>query len=362
MNNNLRNWFNPLFSHPERLNLWTCLALVMLAIRYFGALLTPVLLSLVIAYLLHWPVMFLQRYLRLSYFGSALVTYFSFLGLVMSLCVLIMPLIVRQLHNLLTQLPELTARSQDVLADLQHRYPGYISSEQIQNLTHDLTQFMTYSTQWILSSLITSIPDLMALSVYLVLVPLLVYFLLTDQHKILAWLAEFLPRRRRLIIEVWTEVYTKTGHYVRGKALEILIVWIISAIIFTGMRLPYAMLLGLLTGLSAAVPYIGTVVVAIPVTAVGFLEWGLNQELFYLLIIYSIINFLDSHLLFPFLFAEAVSLHPIAIMIATLFFGGLLGFWGVFLSIPLAVLSNSVFNTFKRSQVYDATFEEEPLE
>ena len=172
-----------------------------------------------------------------------------------------------------------------------------------------------------------------------------------DQDKILNWIVEFLPQRRRLILDVWKEVYTKTGHYVRGKALEILIVWVVTAVIFSAMQLPYAMLLGLLTGLSAAVPYIGTVVVTVPVVMVGFLEWGWSHELFYLLAVYAAINLLDSHLLFPFLFSEAMSLHPIAIMTATLVFGGLLGFWGVFFSIPLAVLANSMLNTMKQVHV-----------
>lgn len=351
MNNSLRDWLKPLLSDPERLNLWTCLIFVVLVIKYIGALLTPVLLALVLAYLLHWPVLFLERYLRLSYSASVLITYFTFLGSTLGVQALIMPLVLRQLHNLLTQLPQLTTRSYDALSELHHYYPRYVSAEQIQSLTSEVTHFMNYCTQWILSSLITSIPDLIALCVYLILVPLLVYFFLMDQHQILNWIVQFLPRRRQLIIEVWTEVYTKTGHYVRGKALEILIVWVVSAIVFSYMQLPYALLLGLLTGLSAAVPYIGTVVVAVPVITVGFLEWGLSQELFYLLVVYGVINFLESHVLFPFLFAEAMSLHPIAIMVATLVFGGLLGFWGVFLSIPLAVLTNSVFSTVKKSHV-----------
>jgi putative permease len=350
MNNTLLAWLNPLFSNPERLNLWACLIVVALICQYAGPLLTPVMLSIVIAYLLQWPVTFFQRRLRLPHQAAVFITYFTFLGAVIGLYGLIMPLVLRQLHNLLTQLPQLTTRSHEVLAFLHEQYPSYISAEQTQSLTSEVRHLMNYCTQWILSTLITSIPDLIALSVYLVLVPLLIYFFLMDHELILGWISEFLPRRRRLIIEVWKEVYTKTGHYVRGKAVEILIVWIATAIIFAAMKVPYAMLLGLLTGLSAAIPYVGTVIVAVPVVMVGFLEWGWSQQLLYLLVVYITINFVDSHVLFPLLFAESMALHPVAIMVATLIFGGLLGFWGIFFSIPLAVLADSVFNTFKQSQ------------
>jgi putative permease len=353
MNNTLRSWLNPLVSHPERLNLWACLLVTVFVVKCIGPLLSPIILSLVIAYLLQWLVVFLQRHLHLPHRAAVLITYFAFLGAIVGLYGLIMPLVLRQLQSLLTQLPQLTVRSQAVFTYLHERYPGHISEEQIQSLTGEVRNLMNSCGQWILSSLITSIPDLIALSIYLVLAPLLIYFFLMDQHQILGWIAGFLPQRRRLILEVWTEVYTKTGHYVRGKVVEILIVWVVTAIIFSWMQLPYAILLGLLTGLSAAVPYVGTVVVTVPVAMVGFLEWGWSQELFYLLAVYGLINFLDSHLLFPFLFAEAMSLHPVAIMVATLVFGGLLGFWGVFFSIPLAVLTDSVLNTIKRSQIRD---------
>lgn len=348
MNTTLRTWLHPYFSNPERFNLWICLLFISATFACLGNIIAPVMVAIIIAYLLQWPISFLQR-LRVPRIVAVLLVYTLFMGIIISLCGLMVPMLLKQLQHLLKALPKITTHTQTLLDYLHERHPHYISADQVQSLTIELKQAMNYSGQWIVSTSLTSIPDIFALSIYLVLVPLLVYFFLMDQQPIIDWIVGFLPKQRRLILEVWTEVYTKTGHYVRGKAVEVVIVWIITSGAFAWMQLPYAMLLGLLTGVSVIIPYIGAVIVTIPIVIVGFLEWGWSPDFAYLLIVYTIITVLDAHLLFPLLFAEAMSLHPVAIMIATLVFGGLLGFWGVFLSIPLAVLAKSVLNTLKQS-------------
>ena len=72
----------------------------------------------------------------------------------------------------------------------------------------------------------------------------------------------------------------------------------------------------------------------------------LNPEFYYLILAFVISQLLDGNLVVPFLFSEAVNLHPLTIIIAVLIFGGLWGFWGVFFAIPLATLVKAVFNAF----------------
>ncbi len=347
MNTTLRTWLHPYFSNPERFNLWICLLFIGVILAFLGPLLAPVLVSMVIAYLLQWPISSLQQ-LHVPRIIAVLLVYSIFMGLIIGLCVLIIPLLLKQIQTLFTELPQLTNRCETLLLYFHERYPHFISTEQVQNLINDLKHVVNHLGQWILSTSLTSIPNIIAISVYLVLVPLLIYFFLMDQKHIIDWIIGFLPNQRRLITEVWTEVYTKTGHYVRGKAVEIMIVWIVTSGAFSIMQLPYSMLLGLLSGISVIIPYIGSVIVTIPIVIISFLEWGWSRNFGYLLAIYSVITVLDANVLFPLLFAEAMSLHPVAIMVSTLIFGGILGFWGIFFSIPLAVLANSLLNILKQ--------------
>jgi putative permease len=190
-------------------------------------------------------------------------------------------------------------------------------------------------------------PQAVILVVLLVL-PLLVFFFLKDKDRILAWFRDFLPADFTLTQQVWQEVDVQMGNYVRGKFWEIIIVWGVSAAVFAYMDLQFAMLLGFMVGLSVIVPYVGAVVITIPVALVGFFQWGWGSEFVWLITAYLIIQMLDGDVLVPLLFSEVVDLHPVAIIVAVLVFGGLWGFWGVFFSIPLAAVVQAVLKVWPR--------------
>jgi len=200
---------------------------------------------------------------------------------------------------------------------------------------------------------LTSIPGLITWMVYLVLVPLLVFFMLKDRQKITSWLISFLPQKRKMLTQVWVEVNGQIANYVRGKVTEIVILGLATYMAFLYFDLRYAVLLASLVGLSALIPYIGSVVVTIPVILVAYLQWGWSSDFQYLLTVYAIIQILDGNLLVPLLFSEAVNLHPVAIIVATLLFGGIWGFWGIFFAIPLATIVKAVLNAWPHARVKD---------
>jgi putative permease len=147
---------------------------------------------------------------------------------------------------------------------------------------------------------------------------------------------------------IWSEMDMQFANYVRGKAIEILIVGLASLLAFLILDLNYAALLALLVGLSVLIPYIGATVVTLPVLLVGYMQWGWGLDFFWLFIVYGAIQFVDGNLLVPLLFSEVVNLHPVSIIIAVLLFGGIWGFWGVFFAIPLATLVKAVYNAWPR--------------
>ncbi|CAN0599704.1 unnamed protein product, partial [Laminaria digitata] len=94
------------------------------------------------------------------------------------------------------------------------------------------------------------------------------------------------------------------------------------------------------------IPYLGAALVTLPVLLVGFFQWGFTNEFYWLMAVYFVIQGLDGNVLVPLLFSEAVNLHPVAIILAVLFFGGIWGLWGVFFAIPLATLIKAVINAW----------------
>lgn len=321
--------------------LWLFLVFVVVIFALFSKMLAPVLVSVVIAYLLQWFIVRLERW-HVPHVLAVGIVYILFLGLVVFAILGFLPSLWHQLSNLVNEFPTMLVRGQTLLTTLPDRYPAYISNGQITDFLLGFKNEIAHVGQLILTASFASIPSIMAAIIYLVLVPLLVYFFLMDRKRILQWLKRYLPTKRRLITQVWRDVYAQIGNYVRGKVLEMIIVWLSCYITFGLMGLQYAMLLSVIVGMSVIIPYIGGVIVTVPVVVIAFLQWGWNAQFAYLLLAYAIITILDANILIPLLFAEAVNLHPVAIIIAILVFGGLLGFWGVFFAIPLATVVRAV--------------------
>jgi putative permease len=185
--------------------------------------------------------------------------------------------------------------------------------------------------------------------VYLILLPLLVFFFLKDKVTIIEWAKNFLPKEDELVVRVWRDVDRQIGNYVRGKFWEIIIVWGVSYLTFLVLGLRYAMVLSVCLGISVLVPFVGVAVVTIPVVLVAWFQWGWSADFAYLVIAYIVIKELDANLLVPLLFSEVNDLHPVAIIVAVLLFGGLWGVLGLFFAIPLANLVQAVINAWPKS-------------
>jgi len=91
--------------------------------------------------------------------------------------------------------------------------------------------------QVLLSYSLSSIPGVIEIVIYLILVPLLVFFFLKDSRNIIDWFKQYLPSNHGLVIQVWEEVNRKIGAYVRGRVVEIIIVGFVTSVVFSLSRL-----------------------------------------------------------------------------------------------------------------------------
>ncbi|MEH6570464.1 MAG: AI-2E family transporter [Halioglobus sp.] len=347
-----RKWYDRYLFEEESILLLVLLALSMVAFMTIGDILVPLLASLVLAYLMQGLSTKLQGYGLPQWLGFT-VSFLVFVGIFFGMTLGLLPLAWRQLLSLAGELPRMLERGQDLLGVLPQRYPDFFGDGQLgQYLDMAQTEVASFGQKLVAYSLAT-IPGILTLMVYMVLIPILVFFFLKDREEILAWLGNFLPKERPLLNKIWVEMDTQVANYARGKVLEIMVVGIVSYVSFSWMGLNYAALLALLVGLSVIVPYIGAMLVTLPVVLVGFFQWGFSSEFYYLFLVYCIIQGLDGNVLVPLLFSEAVNLHPVAIILAVLFFGGIWGLWGVFFAIPLATFIKAIINAWPTQGVID---------
>ena len=341
----LRNWMDRYLSDEEAILFALLLIGFFALIIWLGQPLAPVFTAVILAFIMQGGVERLMG-LGLGKLSSVMVVFLSTILAFVGFLVGVVPALFQQAENFLSELPNLILTVQVQLENLAQRYPQYFNPEQISQLINQAGQQISGLGQWVLSFSLESLPGLIGLLIYLVLVPILVFFFLKDADLILGSIGKMLPDRRPIMAQVWVEMKAQVSNYVRGKFLEILIVGIVSYLAFAFMDLRYAGLLALLVGLSVVVPYIGAAVVTIPVAAVAFVQWGWSSEFYWLLGIYALIQALDGNVLVPLLFSEVVNLHPVAIIVAVLLFGGIWGFWGVFFAIPLATLFKAVVSAW----------------
>ncbi|MGO4322195.1 AI-2E family transporter [Pseudomonas sp. KB_12] len=341
----LRDWIQRYFSDEEAVVLAVLLFLAFTAVLTLGGMLAPVLAGMVLAYLMQGLVTTLER-LRLPGAVAVGLVFALFMGLLLVFIIVIVPLLWHQLVTLFNELPGMLAKWQSVLLLLPERYPHLVSDEQVLQAIEVVRGQIGKFGQWALTFSLSSLPLLVNIMIYLVLVPILVFFFLKDREMIGRWVRGYLPRERALITRVAQEMNRQIANYIRGKVIEIFICGGVTYIGFVALGLNYAALLALLVGISVVVPYVGTVVVTVPVALIALFQWGWSDQFIYLMAVYGIIQTLDGNVLVPLLFSEAVNLHPVAIICAVLLFGGLWGVWGVFFAIPLATLFKAVLDAW----------------
>ncbi|QTA78258.1 Transmembrane protein, TqsA-like [Desulfonema limicola] len=346
MINVFRIWLKKYFSDPQVVILGFLILLGFVMIFTLGNMLAPVIVSIIAAYLLEGMVAILEKF-KLPRMAAVLVVFILFMACLLVLIIWLLPMLSRQIGQLVQDFPAMIANGQKELMLLPEKYPDFISRDQIRQIIDYLTTEFTRMGQYIISISLASVKGIITFLVYIILVPLMIFFFLKDKVLILEWCKGFLPDERKLATDVWYEVNHQIGNYVRGKIWEILIVWAVSYLTFILLKLPFAMLLSLFVGLSVLIPYLGATIMFLPVGLIAFLEWGWGAPLAYTMIALGIIQALDGNLLVPLLLSGVVNLHPIAIIVAVLVFGGLWGMLGLFFAIPLATFFHAVIKAWQ---------------
>lgn len=342
-----KSWIERYFSDEEAIILLLVLVAGFAAIIWFGRMLAPFFTALIIAFLLQGAVSALTRR-RVPHLLAVVIIFLAFISVLLTLAFILMPLIWNQLVGLVQETPRMFASGQDWLDELQSRYPNLITPDQMQSWIGVASREISQLGQRALTLSLASLGNIMALIIYLVLVPILVFFMLKDRDKLVGFILSLLPQKRDLMTRIWHEMDAQIANYIRGKFIEIIIVGSVAFFTFAYFRLPYSALLAVLVGFSVLVPYIGAAVATLPVAAVAGFYFGISDAFVYVLIAYGVIQALDGNVLSPILFSETNNIHPVSIIVAVLFFGGIWGFWGIFFAIPLATLLKALVYAWPR--------------
>ena len=341
-----------IFSNEETIIFSLAILLFFLVISFFGSILTPFMISIVVAYLLVGMQKKIQSY-DVSANVALIITFSVFIITGAALLLWLVPLLYIQLQAFILDVPNLINNFLDFISGLPAKFPDLVSSEQISIFFQAVSEEVSVIAQNIVKSSISGIQSAITFLLYIILFPILVYFFLFDRKNIIEGFIKIIPGKREMLTNIWAEMDIQLSNYVRGKTIEIFIVGIAAAIIFASLGLKYSALLSVLVGLSVIIPYVGAFLVTIPIVVVGLLQFGLGTEFYLLIGLYLLLQALDGNLLVPIIFSETVKLHPVVIILAVFIFGSMFGFWGVFFSIPIATFIKAVWNAWPSSRNSD---------
>jgi len=349
-------FYDRYFSEEEAIIFALLLVAGAVMMMTMGGVIAPLLWSMVITFMLQGLVNALMK-LNVPHRMSVYLVYILFLGVTFIIFLVFLPFSWNRLTVFINELPSMIEQLRSLLLVLPENYPEMFTEAQVEEWLNNMQGVLGQFGQVVLSYSVSSITRMVALVVYTVLVPILVFFMLRDSAKLLNFLESWLPEKRPIMAQVWHEMNDQLANYIRGKALEILIVGVSSFILFELFGLNYPVILAVLVGLSVIVPYVGATVITVPVFLVGFFQWGFSAELLQVIIAYAVLQLIDGNILVPLIFSETVNLHPISIITAVLVFGGLWGFWGIFFAIPLATFIKAVIRAWPVSQMVKPSVE-----
>lgn len=323
----LLQWYRRRFTDPQVIALLVILLAGFCILYFFSGILAPLLAAIVLAYLLEWPTARLQR-IGCSRPWAASLVLVVFGGIALLAVFVVAPTVWQQGNNLMSDMPKMLNKFNAFAQTLPARYPALVDAGIVDMMAENLRSKLSGMGESVVKISLASLIGLLTLAIYLILVPLMLFFLLKDKEQMLNAVRRILPRNRGLAGQVWLEMNQQITNYIRGKVLEMVVVGIATYLVFFVMGMNYALLLAVLVGFSVLIPYIGAVIVTIPVVLVALFQWGIGADFWTLFVAYLVVQGLDGNLLVPVLFSEAVNLHPLVIILSVIIFGGMWGFWG----------------------------------
>ena len=333
-----KDWYNTHLTDPNQVALALLILFITLITYILLATVVPILVAIILAYMLEGIVKSVSERYKLQRTTAVLSIYISFLILSFMIIIILVPLMLNQITLFIKSLPSMLERGKDLLLSSGNSQFSLFSQSQISEILSVINSEITMLGSSIISFSLSSAGSLIETIVYIIIVPIIIFFLLYDKESINNWFKKFFPEKLDLSRKAYIELDLKLGNYIRCKLIEIIIVWIASTFFFAILGLNYSLLLGFLCGVSVIIPYVGAIGVTIPIMIVAFFQWGTSSDFWYIIIAHTLIQIIDGNVVVPLLFSDAVNLHPLAILISILFFGTVWGIWGVFFCNPTSSL------------------------
>ncbi|GDX35936.1 AI-2E family transporter [Alphaproteobacteria bacterium] len=309
------------------------------------SVLTPFIISLIIAYFLHPLVDKLQIRHHIPRNLSTLIILLIFFAIVTGLFLITIPLLYKQSLQLLENLPRYTQTiSQDIYPKIIESLNGF-GFRFDKDLSHVLAneeftgKFGELIKNIFLNTISSSASIINILSLIFIM-PILVFYLLKDWDRLVKSLNNNLPHKiSKPIRQLSSNIDKALAGFIRGQIQVCLILGFIYATLLSFCKLDYGFLIGLMTGIFSFIPYIGMLCGVTIAIVVALFQWGIDFTNIALVSgVFVIGQIIESNFLTPNLIGNKIGLHPVWIIFGLFFFGTLFGVIGIIFAVPLSAI------------------------
>ncbi|RMQ26577.1 Permease [Pseudomonas syringae pv. actinidiae] len=337
------------------------LALLIAFVVLLHTILTPFLVALLLAYMGDPLVDRLER-AGLSRTLSVVAVFGLFTLVLMTLLLVLVPMLAKQLFRLYELAPQ-------ILDWLQHSAMPWVQAKfgladgfwKFDKIKAAISEHMGQAgdiVSIVLSQATASGLALIGWLTNLVLIPVVCFYLLRDWDLMMGKVRGLLPRQRESqIVKLAGECHEVLGAFIRGQLLVMVGLGVIYAAGLMLVGLELGLLIGVIAGLAAIVPYMGFVIGIGSALVAGLFQFGGDlYPMIGIVAVFMIGQALEGMVLTPLLVGDRIGLHPVAVIFAILAGGELFGFTGILLALPVAavimVLVRHMHDVYKSSEVY----------
>lgn len=320
------------------------LALFALALWSLGNVILPFVTGLAIAYFLDPVADRLERLGTSRVVATLIITFFAILGFIL-LALILIPTFINQLAALIAEAPTYSAQ---LLTFLQAKFPDLVEPDSVLRQTlGDIGQALKAQSGALANTLINSAFSLIDALIFMVVVPVVAFYMLLDWDRMVAVVDSWLPLdHAETIRRLAREVDEVLAGFVRGQLSVAAIQGTFYAISLTLVGLQFGFVVGLIAGLISFIPYVGSIVGgALAIGLALFQFWAEPWWIGVVAGIFVIGQVVEGNYLTPKLVGGSVGLHPVWLMFALSVFGSLFGFVGMLVAVPTAAMLG-VFSRF----------------
>lgn len=340
----------------QQLTYWGIAAAVFVALLFFlGDVILPFLIGGAIAYFLD-PVADRLERAGLSRVVSTIVIFIVLTLVVVLAGLVVVPLVIQQATDLVQIAPDVFNQLRSFLTE---RFPSVMEEgSPLRNSLVSVGETIRARGAELLQGLLSSAAGVVNVLVYVVVVPVVAFYLLLDWDRMVARIDELLPRDHAPTIRrLAGEIDRTLASFVRGQGTVCLILGTFYAVALMVLGLQFGLVVGLLAGLLTFIPYVGAIVGGVLSIGLALFQfWGDWWWIIAVALVFQVGQLVEGNILTPNLVGSSVGLHPVWLIFALAAFGALFGFVGLLVAVPVAaaigVLARFAIEQYKQGRLY----------